>query len=211
MDFIARARGIIDTAHRVTGIFILLSLALTAISVGLMYQNARLSNQVRHMLVWMPVFVVPESQAGIYAPTKDEMLITNFVEYEAESLNSYNADTLANQYKLASQFFTDGMNNQSQAYFQNKLLSVQQDGRSSMLVINRHTLRIDAVDEVDGKKGDYFKASFDALRENLIHSKVVDSSRITVTMTVLRTYVSQENPWGFLLASYKENVIPDRN
>ena len=210
-NFIARAGSIIDRAHRVTGFFMVLSFVFGAGLLLMARDNARLSSQIDELAQRMPVFVVPGSQAGVYSPSRSDMLMLDFMEFVAQSLNTYNAQSLEGQYKEVSKFFTERMQQEASTYFQNKIFTATQDGQASMMVIDRDSVVIKPTDPpYAGVKGkDYYLVSFKALRQSMIGLKVVSAEKLQINLVMERKYVSKDNPWGFLLARYEEKKVED--
>lgn len=208
MDFIARAGAIVDRSHRVAGFFVIATVVLAFLTMSATSENSRLANEIQRLSREMPVYVVPGSPVGVYSPTRPQMLMTNFAEYVAQSLNTYTYENLRPQYQELQKFLTPEMLTFANAYYQERIEIVRQDEHSSMLVLDHgsiETERIPAPENVE--EGDYYKITMRGRRHNILGGTVVAEQDIRITMRVRQTFVSKTNPWGFMLAGYEETQL----
>ena len=209
MDFIARAGTFIDRAHRVAGFFLLVSVVLVVALLAVSSSNANLTEELKRLSQTRQVYVVPGSQAGFYAPTKPEMLLQNFGEYILQSLNTYTHNNLDDQFAEVQKFFTPTMLLDARPFYEARIRDAQQDEHSSLFIPKRNTLEVSKTDPPKGSDESfkYYKYAIEGRRQDIIGAQVVSAQPIKVVLIVRQVGVSKSNPWGFMLARYREEPI----
>jgi hypothetical protein len=208
MEFVARAGYAIDRAHRLTGFFLILSLVLVFLLIVSMNNNSALQRELTRVRNEAPVYVVPDSIAGFYQPRAKEMLLTSFVEYAAKMLNEYTPTSLEHQYTEIQRFMTPATQIMADNHFKDLIRKVRSDERSSVLVIERATLRDPVKLERRGDLGgDLYEIKFNALRQEMLGNTVVDKTPLEIVFWLEQSYVSKTNPFGFLVAKYGEREL----
>ena len=209
MEFIARAGTFIDRSHRVAGFFLLVSVVLTFAVVAVSGSNADLTKEIERLSKTRQVYVVPGSQAGFYAPTKPEMLLQNFGEYIIQSLNTYTHNNLDDQFAEVQKFFTPTMLLDARPFYEARIRDAQQDEHSSLFIPKRNTLEISKTEPPKGadKNFTYYKYVIEGRRQDIIGAQVVSAQPIKIVLIVRQAGVSKSNPWGFMLARYREEPI----
>lgn len=211
MDFIARAGAMIDRAHRVAGFFLIACAVLAMVVFMQARENSSLASELRRVSAEMPVYVVPGSPVGIYTPTGPEMLLTNFAEFVVQNLNTYTYANLQKQYEELQRFLTPAMLTYANEYYQNRIAVVRQDEHSALFITERGTLRIEPVASPQGaERGTYYKVSISGQRHNILGGTVVATQPLRVSLIMRQASVSKTNPWGFMLAGYEEEQVPQR-
>ncbi len=209
MEFIARAGSFIDRSHRVAGFFMVATVCLGFIAMSLSQSNASLSNEIERLSNTRQVYIVPGSQAGFYAPSQSEMLLQNFGEYILQSLNTYTYNNLEPQFAETQKFFTPSMLLDAKPFYAERIKDAKQDEHSSMLVVKRNTIKIKQTSAPSG--GDrgfsYYEYSVEGKRQDIIGSQIVAARDIRIILTVRQSSISQTNPWGFVLAKYREESL----
>lgn len=209
MEFIARAGTFIDRSHRVAGFFLLVSVVLLFALMTVASSNANLSEEIKRLSQTRQVYVVPGSQAGFYAPTKPEMLLQNFGQYIIQSLNTYTHNNLDEQFSEVQKFFTPTMLLDARPFYESRIRDAQQDEHSSLFIPNRNTLEIERVDPPKGADPNftYYRYSIEGRRQDIIGAQVVSARPIRINLIVRQVGISQSNPWGFMLARYREEQL----
>ena len=209
MEFIARAGTFIDRSHRVAGFFLLVSVVLLFAVMAVSRSNANLSEEIKRLSATRQVYVVPGSQAGFYAPTKPEMLLQNFGQYILQSLNTYTHNNLEEQFREVQKFFTPTMLIDSRPFYQSRIQDARQDEHSSLLVPNVNTMNIQQVSPPKGADPNftYYEYSIEGRRQDIIGAQVISARPIRITLVVRQVGISQTNPWGFMLARYREEQL----
>ena len=209
MEFIARAGTFIDRSHRVAGFFLLVSVVLLFAVMALGSSNANLSEEIKRLSATRQVYVVPGSQAGFYAPTKPEMLLQNFGQYIIQSLNTYTHNNLEEQFREVQKFFTPTMLIDSRPFYQARIQDARQDEHSSLFIPNVNTMDIEQVDPPKGADPNftYYQYSVEGRRQDIIGAQVISARPIRINLTVRQVGISQTNPWGFMLARYREEQL----
>ena len=209
MEFIARAGTFIDRSHRVAGFFLIVAVVLTFAIMKISGSNAKLSSEIKKLSQTRQVYVVPGSQAGFYAPTKPEMLLQNFGQYIIQSLNTYTHTNLQNQFAEVQQFFTPTMLLDARPFYKSRIQDARQDEHSSLFIPERDSLKIKEVDPPKGadKNFTYFKYTVEGNRKDVIGAQVVSARPIRIHLIVRQQGISKSNPWGFILARYREEPV----
>lgn len=209
MDFIARAGTFIDRSHRVAGFFLLVCVVLLFAVISLGNSNANLSEEIKRLSATRQVYVVPGSQAGFFAPTKPEILLENFGDYMIQSLNSYTHNNLKTQFAEVQKFFTPTMLLDARPFYEARIRDAQQDEHSSLFVGNRNTLRVERVDPPKGANRNftYYQYTVEGRRQDIIGAQVISARDIRIALIVRQAGISQTNPWGFMLARYREEQL----
>ena len=207
MDFVARAGTMLDRAHRLAGFLLILLMLETLVVVMTINRNAALTDQVRELSNLRPVYVVPGSQAGIYAPTQDDLLINAFVDHITQSLNSYTYENIDEQYVEVRNFFSPEMLALSGDAFEKQVKLVQTDRRSSLFISNRRTL------EVEKKQENGLQVRMVTLRgtlQQILAGSTVETVPVMFTMKLIKESPSKTNPFGFKLAQYRMRELEGR-
>ncbi len=206
MDFVARAGYVLDRAHRLTGI-LLFTLALMVVLVIYAWgTNASLQSQLRDATKNLSVYVVPGSEPGFFSPSKGEILMQTFADYAVQSLNTYTPSSLPKQYGEMQRFFTPGMLIRADQYFSNLVRDSVTEERSSLFVTDRTSIKTRRAE--DAERGtDAFEVQVNGERKDVVGGKVVASTPIRVILRLHAANVSETNPFGYVIANYKEEVI----
>lgn len=209
MEFIARAGSFIDRSHRVAGFFLIASIVLAFIAFSLVQSNSTLAREVERISRTSQVYVVPGSQAGFYAPTQPEMLLQNFGDYIAQSLNTYTYVSLEPQFNEVQKFFTPEMLLNAKPFYESRIRDARQDEHSSLFVPKRNTLNIVAIPTPkDGVRDlNYFEYRVEGRRQSIIGAQVIEAREIRMVLTVRQAAISKTNPWGFVLSKYREEQL----
>lgn len=209
MNFIARAGTFIDRSHRVAGFFLLVSVVLVFAVMALGRSNANLSEEIKRLSATRQVYVIPGSQAGFYAPTKPEMLLENFGQYIVQSLNSYTHNNLDKQFTEVQKFFTPTMLLDARPFYEARIRDAKQDEHSALFIGNRNTLGIKETTTPRGENPNYayYEYTLEGRRQDIIGAQIVSAQEIRVKLIFRQTEISQTNPWGFMLARYREEQL----
>ena len=209
MEFIARAGSFIDRSHRVAGFFLIATAIISFIAFTLAQSNANLAREVERISRTSQVYVVPGSQAGFYAPTQPEMLLQNFGDYIAQSLNTYTYVSLEPQFNEVQKFFTPEMLLNAKPFYEARIRDARQDEHSSLFVPERNSLKIVSIPTPrDGVRDlSYYEYSVEGRRQEIIGAQVIAARKIRIFLTVRQAAISKTNPWGFVLSKYREEQL----
>lgn len=206
MDFVARAGYVLDRAHRLTGILLFVLALLVALVIYAWGNNISLQNQLRDASKNMSVYVVPGSEPGFFAPSKGEILMQTFADYAIQSLNTYTPASLPKQYTEMQHFFTPDMLLKADRYFATLARDIRTDERSSLFITDRTSLKTRRAE--DSERGvDAFDVQIDGERKDVVGGKVVASTLLRIALRLHSANVSETNPFGYVIANYKEEVI----
>lgn len=205
MDFVARAGYVLDRAHRLTGILLFVLLLLVVLVIYAWGTNASLQGQLRDATKNLSVYVVPGSEPGFFSPSKGEILMQTFADYAAQSLNTYTPVSLPKQYAEMQRFFTASMLVVADRHFSTLMRDITTEERSSLFISDRTSLKIRRA--TDAGVADAFDVQISGERKDVIGGKVVASTPILITLRLHAANVSETNPFGYVIANYKEEVI----
>lgn len=210
MDFVARAGYVLDRAHRLTGILLFVLLTLLVMLIYAWGINAKLQGELRDATKNLSVYVVPGSEPGFFSPSKGEILMQTFADYAVQSLNTYTPASLPKQYAEMQRFFTPDMLIKADRYFSTLARDVSTDERSSLFVTDRTSLKTRRAE--DGERGvEAFEVQINGERKDVVGGKVVASTPMRITLRLHAANVSESNPFGYVIANYKEEVIDALN
>lgn len=210
MDFVARAGYVLDRAHRLTGILLFVLLTLLVMLIYAWGVNAKLQGELRDATKNLSVYVVPGSEPGFFSPSKGEILMQTFADYAVQSLNTYTPASLPKQYSEMQRFFTPDMLIKADRYFSTLARDVSTDERSSLFVTDRTSLKTRRAE--DGERGvEAFEVQINGERKDVVGGKVVASTPMRITLRLHAANVSESNPFGYVIANYKEEVIDALN
>lgn len=204
MDFVSRAGAVIDRAHRIAGILLVIVVVQMVIILTQWGTNAALSDNLARMSSRLPVYVVPSATRGIYSPTEDDLLINAFVDQVTQSFNTFTYETLKRQYEEMRGFFTPEMLTFSQTYFEKLIRDSSADRRSALFIPDRATTVVEKAVE-NGQ--DIRMVTVKGSLQTIIAGSVVESVPVEIALKLRKTIISKTNPFGFLLASYAARRI----
>jgi hypothetical protein len=204
MDFVARAGAIIDRAHRVAGILLIVVIIETVIIFALVMGNGTLSKQIQSMVQRREVYVVPGSTRGIYSPTEDDILINAFVDTVTQSFNTFTYETLQKQYQEMTTFFSPEMLTFSQDYFTKLIRDSQADRRSQLFIPDHQSMKVERSSEngIDTRT-----VTLRGSLQTILAGSVVESVPIEISLKLQKVIISKTNPFGFQLAAYSAHKV----
>lgn len=198
-DFVARAGTVIDRAHRMAGVLLVLVIIQSVMLVTMWTRNGDLSTTIERLATRLPVYVIPGSTRGIYSPTEDDLLIDAFVDTVTQSFNTFTYETVGRQYTEMRQFFTPEMLTFSQTYFEKLMRDSQVDRRSQLFIPDRRSMKVEkGMDNGVESRQVVINGSL----QTILAGSVVESVPLEITLRLRKTIISKTNPFGFLLASY---------
>lgn len=201
MDFIARAGSMLDRAHRIAGLLLVLCLVEGVAIFHLMQTNQELNHQFQNIREELKVYVVPGSKADIYSPTSMDTLMETFVDHITQSLKTFTYETFENQQEEINRFFAPELQSKWKNLIPKMASSVEADERSSLFVPKRDTF--------SSKKSTHEgKPTIDVSMEGdvsyFVGGSLVETVPIIIDMTIQRRNLSKSNPFGYVLVKYSE-------
>jgi hypothetical protein len=199
MDFVSRAGAIVDRAHRIAGLLLIILILESILIVALLMGNSGLTQQIQALVSRREVYVVPGSTRGLYSPTEDDLLITAFVDTVTQSFNTFTYETLDKQYQEMRTFFTPEMLTFSQDYFTKLITDSRADRRSQLFIPDHQSMQVQKGSE-NGLETRI--VSIRGSLQTILAGSVVESVPIEIDLKLRKTIISRTNPFGFLLAAY---------
>lgn len=206
MDFIARSGSLINQSYRIAGFLFILVTIQAFIIVQLYNGNRDRDAEFERLRDELKVYVVPGSQAGIYGPSRNEMLMESFAAHVAQSLHTYTYNNWERQYQEVRNFFTPNFLTFSQKRFERLIRNARSEGRSALFVPDRSTMKSEDVDVTMGGVKQK-RITMEGEQTIILGGQPVETERVKITMLLNQSYVSATNPFGFVLADYKAEVI----
>ncbi len=199
MDFLARAGAVIDRAHRVAGILLVLVIVQAIIIISMWGTNNMLTSRIKTMTERLPVYAIPGATRGIYSPTEDDLLIQAFTDTVIQSFNTFTYETIGRQYEEMKPFMTAEMLTFSSDYFDKLVRDSAVDRRSQLLVPNRSTLR---VEKLEDNGSEIRKVTQQGTLQTIVAGSIVESVPVELSLTLRKVIISKSNPFGFMLQAY---------
>lgn len=209
MNFIARAGGMLDSAWRLAGILMILLVVVLFLLMNSLGTNRELNAQLEQIRSRMNVYVVPGGEGGVYAPNKAELLIQTFTDYMTQSLLTYTYYNLKEQYKEVRKFLDGRLETRMAPLFRELVGRSSADQRSSLFIPDRTKLTFKALETQDGR-GKLYEVQIVGDQRYLIAGREVSKEAIKVEMRLRQRLPSKNNPFGFIVESYKQTVVKGR-
>lgn len=209
MDFIARSGSLINQSYRIAGILFVLLVLQSIFLLQLYNGNRERDHEFQKIRDELKVYVVPGSQAGIYSPSTSDLLLENFVSHVSQSLHTYTYQNWNRQYQELRNFFTPKFLRDSTPKFERLITNVQAEGRSSLFVPDRASLKVTNID-VSAGNIEQKRVTLEGEQTTLLGGDPLETDRIRITMIMNVVPVTRTNPFGFMLADYDTQVINTR-
>lgn len=203
MDFIARAGSMLDRAHRIAGLLLIVCLIEGVAIYHFMSVNSKLNRQFATIREELKVYVVPGSKADIYSPTNMNVLMKTFIDHVTQSLKTFTYETFASQQEEISRFFTRELKAKWKKQIDRKITSIEADGRSSLFVPRRETLKIKKSTSSKRSRPAY-DVSIEGDVSYFVGGQIVETVPIVINLVIQRRNLSKANPFGFVLVKYNE-------
>lgn len=209
MNFIARAGGMLDSAWRLAGILMILLVVVLFLLMQSLSTNRELNNDLEQIRSRMNVYVVPGGEGGVYAPNKAELLIQTFSDYMTQSILTYTYYNLEKQYKEVRKFLDARLETRMAPLFRELVGRSAADQRSSLFIPDRTKLTFKELNSEDGR-GKLYEVVVVGDQRYLIAGREVSKEPIRVKMRLRQRLPSKNNPFGFIVESYKQTVAKDK-
>jgi hypothetical protein len=198
-NFVARAGAVVDRAHRVAGLLLVVVVVQSGMLISQWYSNQNLSTQLTRMAQQMPVYVIPGSTRGIYSPTEDDLLINAFVDQVTQNFNTFTYETLAKQYEEMRVFFSPEMLTFSQDYFAKLIRDSQADRRSQLFIPDHTSMQVErGLENGQETRNVTVRGSL----QTILAGSVVESVPVEIALKLQKVIISRTNPFGFQLGAY---------
>lgn len=207
MDFIHRAGSLLDKSHMLVGFFALIIIAETLVILSLAGENAEMARTNNQLAIRREVYVVPNSQAGLYAPRADRLLLESFAEFVVQSLNTYTYENLPAQYNEVKNFFTPALITRRGDSFQKLLKDVKSLGRSQIFIPDPNAFRMQVKKE-NGRE--IILVNIGGQAETILAGRVVTSAPTEIQLRMKRALFSPTNPFGLMLDDYIPRPLTTR-
>jgi len=208
MDFIARAGSMLDKAHRLAGLLLLIIIVMAVVIIALLGNNAQLADRIDTLANRLQVYVVPGSQAGVYSPSYREMLIENFAEHVIQSLNTFTYETLERQYNEIKFFFAPQMLTFAEGHYAELIRNARVDQRSALFIPTEGSFEAEPARSSNGSTvAGRQMVTILGTSQQIIAGSVVEVLPMRMTLELQEVNVSRSNPFGYMLVSYREEVL----
>jgi hypothetical protein len=207
MDFVARAGAVIDRAHRVSGILLILVIVLGIFSSCEFAKNQQLNSDLLERRIRYPVIVVPDATTGVYSPTEEDRLISLFSDFVTQSLNTFTNVNVGTLYTGLRPYMGPSLLTDSEPYFQRKIRDANADKRSSFFVPDR--ARPLSVTKRRVNDQDFRDVTIYGQLNAIIGGVTAESVPMQMDMTFQKVFASPANPYGFILTAYHEKPLVD--
>jgi 6,7-dimethyl-8-ribityllumazine synthase len=203
MDFIARAGSMLDRAHRIAGLLLVLCVIEGVAILHFMSVNGNLNRQFANIREELKVYVVPGSKADIYGPTNMTILMETFVDHITQSLKTFTYETFESQQAEISRFFVPKLRSKWKKQASSLISKIEADERSSLFVPYKDRMKISKLkDRIDGKVA--YKVIVEGDVSHFIGGSLIETVPLVVNLVLQRRNLSKANPFGFVLVKYNE-------
>jgi hypothetical protein len=203
MDFIARAGSMLNRAHRIAGLLLIVCIVEALAILHFMNVNGELNDQFQNIREELKVYVVPGSKADIYSPTNMDILMETFVDHVTQSLKTFTYETFESQQEEINRFFVPELRNKWKKQVSRLISSVEADERSSLFVPRKETLTIKKSSELVGGRPAH-DVSIEGDVSYFVGGSLIETVPIIINLVVQRRNLSKSNPFGFVLVKYNE-------
>jgi hypothetical protein len=209
MDFVARAGAFIDRAHRVAGFLLICCVLLGVTSFCQWQQNVQLNRINATLTQRLPVIVVPGAVPGKYNPQEDGLLVNAFVDYITQSFNTFTPANVGAQLDSVSPFMGPDLLVDSRPAFERKVRDAEALKRASLFIPDRSTLQIKRYTKNSSELRD---VTLQGELRNFAAGTLAEVIPVQMNLTLQKTVINPDvNRFGFMLMSYKETPLIDRN
>lgn len=203
MDFIARAGSMLDRAHRIAGLLLVICVIEGVAILHFMNVNGELNRQFQNIREELKVYVVPGSKADIYSPTNMNILMETFVDHVSQSLKTFTYETFESQQEEINRFFVPELRSKWKKQVSKLASSIEADERSSLFVPRKDTLKFKKANKrISGKV--VYDASIEGDVSYFVGGSLVETFPIIINLVLQRENLSKSNPFGFVLVKYNE-------
>lgn len=209
MDFIARAGSVVDKGHRVIGLLIVVIVLEFFWILMINSEKGFLQERINIQNNTQSIYVVPNSQAGIYRPAEGHLLLTTFVDYISQNLMTYTPVTMEKQYKDIRDFLSPNVKAEADASFKREFHKSKIEEISSIFVADRTSTQLRDFKELREKRTIYGKKTYEislkGIRSFVVAGRVLSSKPVKFVIQLQETNVTEENPFGFIVTNFKED------
>lgn len=223
MDFIARAGAIVDRGHRVIGLLLVVAVLQLYWIFSIYEEKASLQNTIDIQNANQSVYVVPNSQAGIYKPAEGQLLLSTFVDYITQNLMTYTPANMERQYKSIRGFFDNKIRVIADKAFKIEKHKSRVEEISSIYIVNTTSTNLDAVRQFtkddNGKKiyldevkhvgttkygNKTYEVTLSGVRSFVVAGRTLSSKPVQHIINVQETRATEKNPFGYVVTLIKE-------
>lgn len=208
MSFIARAGSLIDRGHRIIGILFIITVVQLLWIYTIYGEQANLRARLDIQNNTQSIYVVPNSQSGLYNPAESKLLLSTFIDYFVQNYSTYTPANIASQYKSIRPFLSSKIRPKADKKAMIDEHKAKTDEISSIFVVDKTSEQLDNYKEIKSKNNRYnnrtFAITIKGLKSFVVGGKVLSSKVITYDINVRETKATEANPFGFIITKFYE-------
>lgn len=209
MDFVARAGSLIDRGHRIIGVLLIVAVLQVMWIVKINQEKSFLKERIMIQNNTQSIYVVPNSQSGLYKPSEGQFLLMSFVDYVTQNLMTYTPTNIEKQYESIRMFFSDAVRRGADDEFIIEKRKARIEEISSIFVVDKTSDQLDSYKELKDKRSRFGKKTYEielrGIRSFVVAGKVLTSDIVTYIINVKETNATEKNPFGFVVTKlYKK-------
>lgn len=211
MDFIARAGSLIDRGHRIIGILLVIVCLQLYWIFTIYQQKSFLQERILVQNNTQSIYVVPNSQSGLYAPAEGRLLLSTFVDYITQNYMTYTPANMEVQYESIRGFLSDIVRKHADEEFVIEKHKAKVEEISSIFIVDKASEQLSNYKEIKDKRTRFGKKTYEielkGTRSFVVAGRVLSSTYITYIINVQETAATEKNPFGFVVTKFlkKEN------
>jgi hypothetical protein len=206
MDFIARAGSLIDRGHRIIGILLVIVCLQLYWIFTIYQQKAFLQERILVQNNTQSIYVVPNSQSGLYAPAEGRLLLSTFVDYITQNYMTYTPANMEAQYESIRGFLSDVVRKHADDEFVVEKHKAKVEEISSIFIVDKTSEQLSSYKEIKDKRTRYGKKTYEielkGTRSFVVAGRVLSSTYITYIINVQETTATEKNPFGFVVTKF---------
>jgi len=212
VDFIARAGSLIDRGHRIIGILLVVVIVQLVWVQTERGEKHRLQELVDYQNKSQSIYVVPNSQAGVYKPAEGKLLLSTFVDYLTQNLLTYTPANVSKQYKSIRKFLSSKMLSSADTFYRDEIKKSRVERLSSLFIADRTSTELDEFVELsDNKYGQKtYEINVRGIRNIVVGGRVLEAKNMSIKLQLQETAVSKTNPFGFVVTKMELTKIRQR-
>ncbi|MCP4355346.1 MAG: hypothetical protein GY793_06870 [Proteobacteria bacterium] len=200
-NFIARAGSLVDRGHRIIGILLFVLVLQFMWNHSIMKEKQVLQDQIDFQNRSQSIYVVPDSQAGVYKPETGNLLLSTFVDHLIQSLLTYTPANFKKQYDGVRLFLSSDMLSKADRFYKLEIRKSKRGRISSLFMTDKTSTELSNFIELPEKTSKYgekvYSITVRGVRNMIVAGRVLEENKMSVKLQLKETAVSTVNPFGF--------------
>jgi type IV secretory pathway component VirB8 len=206
VDFIARAGSLVDRGHRIVGILLVIVVLQLYWILTIYEQKSFLQERIMVQNNTQSIYVVPNSQSGLYVPAEGSLLLSTFVDYVTQNYMTYTPANMESQYESIRLFFSDSVRRKADSLFEIEKHKAKVEEISSIFIVDKTSDKLGSFKELVEERTRFGKKTYEVelrgTRSFVVAGRVLSSKPVTYIVNVQETNPTEKNPFGFTVTKF---------